>query len=129
METGKKTHAIVALRVCGIVIMLAVVFYLTQYADRGRNQLLERTHAQLSVTARAIEAFRAQRGKYPTSEEELLPSFARKKATDGWGRNLIYRFRDDNRLKPFDLYSVGPNEIDEQGRGDDVDFWTREVQH
>lgn len=41
-------------------------------------------------------------------------------AADGWGCPLIYRAPGPVHRRGWDLYSVGPNGIDEQGKGDDV---------
>jgi len=39
---------------------------------------------------------------------------------DAWGRPLIYRFPSLRKEGVFDLYSVGPNGVDEMGEGDDI---------
>lgn len=120
---------LVILGACGVLVALAAGFYLTRYTDRGPEFMLQRTQAELVMTGRALEGFKAEQGRYPTLEEDLQPSYARKKARDGWGKDLVYRLRVGDQVRAFDLYSIGPNGIDEQGRGDDVDFWSVEVQH
>jgi hypothetical protein len=39
---------------------------------------------------------------------------------DGWGRPLRYRCPGTVHRRRWDLYSVGPNGVDEQGQGDDL---------
>jgi len=39
---------------------------------------------------------------------------------DIWGRPMVYRFPASDRERIFDLYSVGPNGVDDMGDGDDV---------
>ncbi|MCX5670051.1 MAG: type II secretion system protein GspG [Planctomycetota bacterium] len=39
---------------------------------------------------------------------------------DRWGNALVYRFPSARREAMFDLYSAGPDGIDENGLGDDV---------
>lgn len=39
---------------------------------------------------------------------------------DIWGRELVYRFPSERRHCMFDLYSMGPNGVDENGQGDDI---------
>jgi hypothetical protein len=41
-------------------------------------------------------------------------------SSDAWGRRIIYRSPGPVHRHGWDLYSVGPNGIDEQGRGDDI---------
>jgi hypothetical protein len=39
---------------------------------------------------------------------------------DGWGQHLVFRSPGPAHRHGWDLYSVGPNGIDEQGLGDDL---------
>lgn len=39
---------------------------------------------------------------------------------DPWGYELVYKFPSHRKEALFDLYSVGPNHTDEDGRGDDI---------
>jgi len=39
---------------------------------------------------------------------------------DSWGHELVYRFPPRRKDILFELYSVGPNGIDEDGQGDDI---------
>jgi hypothetical protein len=40
---------------------------------------------------------------------------------DHWGHPIVYRYPSVSPKYVFRLYSVGPNGIDEDGRGDDID--------
>jgi hypothetical protein len=39
---------------------------------------------------------------------------------DPWGQELLFRFPSNHVRLLFDLYSIGPNGIDEEGAGDDI---------
>jgi hypothetical protein len=39
---------------------------------------------------------------------------------DAWGRPLLYRCPGPVHKRGWDMYSVGPNGVDEQGQGDDI---------
>jgi hypothetical protein len=39
---------------------------------------------------------------------------------DAWGQPLVYRYPARRQELVFELYSVGPNGVDEQGEGDDI---------
>jgi hypothetical protein len=39
---------------------------------------------------------------------------------DYWGNRFIYRFPGEISGRNYDLYSVGPNGVDDGGGGDDV---------
>jgi len=53
-------------------------------------------------------------GEWPLSDPEA------RTFRDGWGRELVYRLPPRQDGNVFDLYSVGPNGIDEGGEGDDI---------
>lgn len=39
---------------------------------------------------------------------------------DAWGQPLVYRYPARRQELVFELYSVGPNGVDQQGEGDDI---------
>jgi len=58
------------------------------------------------------EALRTAVGNPPNETVSLI--------ADSWGRPVIYRFPSPNERELFQLYSMGPNGLDEGGEGDDV---------
>lgn len=61
-------------------------------------------------------------GKYDESDMNIsLHNFK-----DSYGNDLIYFFPPKFGDAKYNLYSVGKNGIDEQGRGDDVSAWSIE---
>jgi hypothetical protein len=64
----------------------------------------------------ALAAFRADHGRFPAKLDELAPKYLEKIPDDLFsGKPLIYRLEG----KGYVFYSVGPNELDEEGRGSD----------
>jgi hypothetical protein len=79
-------------------------------SDRARQ-----TEENLDL-AFALAWCRRERGHYPQSLDELAPKYITRVALDRFsGRALVYRPTEDN----YQLYSVGVNGVDEQGRGPD----------
>lgn len=67
---------------------------------------------RLTVTAFALEAYRAERGRYPDKCERLVPEYLPEVPGDLFGdRPPRYRRTPDGYL----LYSVGPNGEDDGG--------------
>jgi hypothetical protein len=65
----------------------------------------------------ALAIFRAEKGRYPATLNELAPSYLPEVPSDLFtGKPLTYRPSAEGYL----LYSVGPNEEDNEGMGDDV---------
>jgi len=87
-----------------------------------------KARADLGGIRQALEAFKKDHGRYPSGEESLdvlvdtpsargyLPS--RHAITDPWGDQYVYR--PQAQEGGFQLYSSGPNRIDEHGHGDDI---------
>jgi hypothetical protein len=42
---------------------------------------------------------------------------------DAWDRPMRYRFPGIHNPEGFDIYSVGPNGWDDEGRNDDIGNW------
>jgi general secretion pathway protein G len=90
----------------------------------------------------ALEAFRADCGRYPTTREGLQvlidapakgfveqwygPYFgASQLPEDPWGRQYVYRFPATRSANAFDLYSFGPDGVSKSGGNDadDINNW------
>ena len=68
---------------------------------------------RVNRVAIALELYRMEHGQYPVDLEELVPQFLEAIPLDPFTeRQLVYRPDNGN---PFLLYSVGPNEIDDDG--------------
>ena len=87
-----------------------------------------KARADIGGFREALEAFKKDHGRYPTGDESLdvlvdtpssrayLPS--RHAIVDPWGDQYVYRPLPEQG--GFQLYSSGPNRIDEHGHGDDI---------
>ena len=88
---------------------------------------LRRLHALAYV-------YKTIRGQFPSTvnwQSELIPfddpdvqsSYVILDFMDAWGSPLRYRFPGVVNVETFDLYSTGPNGLDEGGKGDDIGNW------
>ncbi len=100
-------------------------------AEIGRNGKLQR----------ALEAFKRDLSRYPTTEEGLGALFLNLQSDalwrgpyldgeltqfeDPWGRPLVYVSPGVQNPAKYDLWSTGPDRIDQQGSpgSDDVGNW------
>lgn len=95
------------------------------------------TKASMSTLDGAIERFKTDTGRYPSSEEGLNALFSApgdvkewggpylKGAApkDGWDREFIYKYGSgSHNQNSFDLYSVGKD--GQEGTEDDINNWT-----
>ncbi|KPK80528.1 MAG: hypothetical protein AMJ81_11940 [Phycisphaerae bacterium SM23_33] len=73
-----------------------------------------RTHVNLENIALAIAAYRAEKGRWPAQLKDLSPAYLKEVPPDRFtGKPLIYKLQP----KGYVLYSVGPNMVDDEGRG------------
>jgi hypothetical protein len=95
----------------------------------------EITRVTLSGVKVGIVVFKADRGAYPASLEDLVTPTAdfpdgyigsKGIPLDGWGQELHYSLAEDGAS--FKLWSSGPNGIDESGAGDDQSLPSRKAQ-
>ncbi|MEW8052520.1 MAG: type II secretion system protein GspG [Candidatus Thiodiazotropha sp.] len=96
------------------------------------------TKARILIFTNALEAYKKDVGTFPTIGEGLAilllqsndkpnwhgPYIDRRDVPrDAWLNHFIYIYPPIFGDKDFDLYSPGPNGIDEQGKGDDIVNW------
>ena len=85
-----------------------------------------KAQTDLAALAVLIEEFHSRNNRYPREDEGLtavvrfgagLNQSSERHPIDPWGRPYVYRARADG---PPELYSLGPNGIDEHAKGDDI---------
>ena len=85
--------------------------------------------ARLKTLHQALELYTKQHGAYPTADQSLTALCDQlgqrgylvcpHALNDPWGNPYVYRSPDAQRHS-YQLYSRGPNGLDEGGRGDDI---------
>jgi hypothetical protein len=87
-----------------------------------------RATQELRILEGALELFRQDRARYPTTEEGLQMLVAnqimRTIPRDPWGGGYVYRLSSPESPK---VYSVGQNMTDENGAGDAVSTSSRHI--
>jgi type II secretion system (T2SS) protein G len=109
-----------------VAVAIAVILYLFFVGGyHGSGHPRRVTEATLKVVGFNVNEYRKRTGRFPSSEEVFKVLYPNEQfvPTDGWRRSLVYRNNNGKASKPFSLYSIGANGIDEGGAGDDLDFW------
>jgi type II secretion system protein G len=89
---------------------------------------IHKAQNDLEALAGLIDAFHTQNHRYPREDEGLSAvlkfggdasstASLERHPRDPWGHPYVYHTRD---IGPPQLYSVGPNQVDEDGKGDDI---------
>jgi type II secretory pathway pseudopilin PulG len=116
----KSTHRVVV--GLSVLAIAAGVFVFSGLGnlDSGPGYKLTRAKTDLRAIQTAIDLFNARERRYPTNSEglgTLVPTYLHAVPKDPWSRVYIYRY--DGAGMP-NVYSSGPNRIDEHGEGDDI---------
>lgn len=123
--------------VVGLIAALAgaLIAGLNRVRDSGVIQI-EQQYVDTGITAN-LESYRLNMGRYPTTQEGLQalvekPSGAGRKwrgpyldkdPIDNWGNVYNYRFPGEHNVNRPDIWSSGPNGVNENGGGDDIVSW------
>lgn len=108
------------------IIIGLVVYSATRPMDTSTHYKKDKTARDLEEYSTLLKRFHADHQRFPRDEEGLSAALAislRSQAKRGWrpldpwGRHYMYHARDN---RPPEVYSVGPNGIDEHGDGDDI---------
>ncbi|MEM9379740.1 MAG: type II secretion system protein GspG [Planctomycetota bacterium] len=93
------------------VVLCGTAFVLCESAAAQ----MEQTTAQIALVELAVQTYLLEHQACPPSLGAAYPGSA--PPLDAWGRPFVYRPLGDFE---FDVYSAGPNGVDEGGTGDDV---------
>jgi hypothetical protein len=89
---------------------LCLPVLLSRLAFPERSQ----TDLQLTDMALALAAYRSDQGRYPADPAKLVPNYLVEMPRDHFtGAKFVYK----REGKGYVLYSVGPNGVDDGGRG------------
>lgn len=132
----KKEEAFTLLEIMLVVTIIALLLaaaikFMAPNVDIAKHV---RVVGDVQGIKTSLLAYQGINGFYPTTEQGLqalvtAPSteprpaqwrqFMEQVPTDPWGMPYIYRCPGQKDPTRFDLYSAGPNRIDDNGAGDD----------
>ncbi len=135
-KIGGRQGGFTLIEVLVVLIILGLIAALVVPRITGRvdEAKIETTKIQLKAIKDALEQYKLDNGRYPTTEQGLKalvekptsppepPRWKRyldKVPKDGWDREFIYISPGVNN--PYELRSAGPD--GEEGTEDDIDVW------
>jgi len=101
------------------------------FEENPKEQRAQTTSYSLAEVGRAIYLFKEKFSRYPKDLDELAPPkgefvYPTARILDAWEQPIIYKYTP-TESKPFKLYSIGENNKDESGDGDDLNFWRLKI--
>lgn len=125
MPRKVKIALVIFLLLIAIMLLylgVKLVFLRPLDSDAKQYRLSEAL-ATLQLCGASLDNWIKDNHRIPTELEGLTVLMPRKfPVQDGWGRTLIYKVKKQGKEQGNKLYSVGPNGIDEDGTGDDIQY-------
>jgi general secretion pathway protein G len=124
---------LIELLVVMVILGLLAALVVPNYLKQGDKARVNTTRAQIEMIGTALDTFRLDIGRYPTSEEGLDalrnppagvdrwdgPYLKKDVPKDGWGNPFIYR--SPGEQEPYELFSYGADGV-AGGSGIDTDL-------
>lgn len=127
---------LIELLVVMVILGLLAALVVPNYMKQGDNARVKTTRTQIEMLGTALDTFRLDIGRYPTTQEGLDalrdqpsgvdrwdgPYLKKSVPRDGWGNPFLYRSPGDN--EPYELLSYGADGVaGGAGIGGDIKSW------
>jgi len=122
-NVGARGMTLIEIMVVVFILGLIATVVAVNVQDAAGNAEMKAAQLDIKGYEQALDMYRLQKGRYPTSSEGLgiLHSSGKVKGSlkkDPWGRDYVYLYPGQKNPKGFDLMSYGPD--GNPGGGDDI---------
>ena len=120
---GSKGFTLIELMVVMVIIGLLAATVVPKFFGQVDKAMQQDAQAQIELLGQALDLYRLEKHKYPTSDEGLdaIKSYLKKTIPkDPWGKDFIYE-SPGKEGRGYDLISYGADNA-EGGEGTDLDI-------
>ena len=120
---GSQGFTLIELMVVMVIIGLLAATVVPKFFGQVDKAMQQDAQAQIELLGQALDLYRLEKHKYPTSDEglEALKSYLKKNVPkDPWGNDYIYE-SPGKEGRGYDLISLGADNA-EGGEGTDMDI-------
>ena len=122
-QLGSKGFTLIELMVVMVIIGLLAATVVPKFFGQVDKAMQQDAQAQIELLGQALDLYRLEKHKYPTSDEglEAIKSYLKKHVPkDPWGNAYIYE-SPGKEGREYDLISLGGDNA-EGGEGTDIDI-------
>ena len=123
LKLGSKGFTLIELMVVMVIIGLLAATVVPKFFGQVDKAMQQDAQAQIELLGQALDLYRLEKHKYPTSDEglEAIKSYLKKSIPkDPWGNDFIYE-SPGKEGRGYDLISYGADNA-EGGEGTDLDI-------
>jgi general secretion pathway protein G len=120
---GSQGFTLIELMVVMVIIGLLAATVVPKFFGQVDKAMQQDAQAQIELLGQALDLYRLEKHKYPTSDEglEAIKSYLKKNVPkDPWGNDYIYE-SPGKEGRGYDLISLGGDNA-EGGEGTDMDI-------
>mgnify|MGYP003978076513 FL=1 len=120
---GSQGFTLIELMVVMVIIGLLAATVVPKFFGQVDKAMQQDAQAQIELLGQALDLYRLEKHKYPTSDEglEALKSYLKKNVPkDPWGNDYVY-VSPGKEGRGYDLISLGADNA-EGGEGTDIDI-------
>ena len=120
---GSKGFTLIELMVVMVIIGLLAATVVPKFFGQVDKAMQQDAQAQIELLGQALDLYRLEKHKYPTSDEglEAIKAYLKKSIPkDPWGNDFIYE-SPGKEGRGYDLISYGADNA-EGGEGTDLDI-------
>jgi general secretion pathway protein G len=135
-ENGQTGFTLIELLVVMVILGLLAALVVPNYVRQGEKAKIKAARVQIENLGAALDTFRLDVGRYPTSQEGLDalrerpsgvdrwdgPYLKKEVPKDPWG--ALYLYRSPGEKEPYELFSYGADGVaGGSGDGTDIKSW------
>lgn len=135
-ENGQAGFTLIELLVVMVILGLLAALVVPNYVRQGEKARIKAARVQIENLGAALDTFRLDIGRYPTSQEGLDalrerpsgvdrwdgPYLKKEIPKDPWGN--LYLYRSPGEKEPYELFSYGADGVaGGAGDGADIKSW------
>lgn len=124
----RRGFSLLELMLVLVIISILGTVAALNLTSSARKARLTATRDTIRTVVNALDQYQFENGEYPSKSEwdagvlwSGADAMLKDKPVDAWKNELLYFYPTNNTEKPFEVFSMGPDQ--EAGTQDDISSW------